>query len=105
MIKERRALAGACLLTGKAALLGLFLSVTVGVIVGTIFAEVPFFRRALYPYAVFLQTVPIVAIAPLLVLWIGNGLAGVVAVSFILSLFPIITNVTSGMTSVPAHVS
>ena len=57
-------------------------------------------ERSFSPSAVFRQTVPIVAIAPLIVLWIGHGLAGVVAVSFIISLFPIIANTTAGLTSV-----
>ena len=43
---------------------------------------------------------PIVAVAPLIVLWIGYGLQGVVAVSFIISLFPVIANTTTGLTRV-----
>jgi NitT/TauT family transport system permease protein len=47
-----------------------------------------------------LQTVPIVAIAPILIMWFGNGFGGVVSVSFILSLFPVVTNATAGLTLV-----
>lgn len=56
-------------------------------------------RRAFYPYAVFFQTVPIIAIAPLLVIWFGYGLKTIIAVSFIVSVFPIIANTLSGLLS------
>lgn len=87
-------------LTAQAALAGFLLSFGVGFLVAVLFSQSRLAQRSLYPYAIFLQTVPIVAIAPLIVLWIGHGLAGVVAVSFIISLFPIIANTTAGLTSV-----
>ncbi|MDG2382428.1 MAG: ABC transporter permease [Pirellulaceae bacterium] len=88
-------------LTGKAAISGLLLSVAVGFLTASLFSQSSLLRYSLYPYAIFLQTVPVVAIAPLLVMWFGYGTTGVIAVAFILSLFPIIANVTEGMTSVP----
>ena len=94
-------LATATCLTAATALIGLTLSLIVGSATGLLFAKSKWLRRALYPYAIFLQTVPIVAMAPLLVLWMGYGPQSVVAVAFILSLFPIITNVTAGLMSVP----
>lgn len=102
LAEDRQILLVACLLTGQAAVAGLALSILVGTIIGLVFTQVPVLRRALFPYAIFLQTVPIVAIAPLIVLWMGYGIVSVIVVAFILSLFPIITNVTAGMTSVPA---
>jgi NitT/TauT family transport system permease protein len=57
-------------------------------------------ERALYPYTLFLQTVPIVAIAPLLVLWFGPGQRAVAASAFIVSVFPVIANTLSGIRSV-----
>jgi NitT/TauT family transport system permease protein len=56
-------------------------------------------ERALYPYTVFLQTVPIVAVAPLLVLWFGPGQRAVAASAFIVSVFPVIANTLSGLRS------
>ncbi len=90
----------ATLLTGAAALGGLAISVIVGVIVAFAFSQSRIIQRALYPYAIFLQTVPIVAIAPVIVIWVGQDIRSVVLVAHIVSLFPIITNTTHGLTTV-----
>ncbi len=87
-------------LTGAAALAGFLLSLVLGTALGLVFSQSRIIQRSIYPYAIFLQTVPIVAMAPLLILWFGYGFQGVVAVSFILSLFPIITSATTGLTQV-----
>lgn len=100
---ERVVLAGAFLRTGRAALLGLGCSLIVGTAVGILFSQFRWLRYAFFPYAIFLQTVPIVAIAPLLVIWFGHGTNGIVAVAFVLSLFPMISNVTAGMMTVPTR--
>ena len=94
------ALLRASLLTGAGALAGFLLSFVAGFLIALLFSQSRIIARSLYPYAIFLQTVPIVAIAPLIILWIGHGFQGVVAVSFIISLFPIIANTTTGLTSV-----
>ena len=86
--------------TAQGALYGFGLSLCVGTAVGFAFSQSRIIRNSFYPYAIFLQTVPIVAIAPLIILWVGYGLKGVVVVSFIISLFPMITNATEGMISV-----
>ncbi len=88
-------------LTAIGALGGFVLAFAVGFSIAVLFSQSRIIERSLYPYAIFLQTVPIVAIAPLIVLWIGYGLYGVVAVSFIISLFPIVVNATAGLTSIP----
>src|SRR5215475_6192609 len=58
----------------------------------------PSLQRAFYPYAVFFQTVPIIAIAPLLVIWVGWDRT-VVASAFIVSIFPVIANTLTGLLS------
>ncbi len=93
-------LARAVPLTGAAALTGFALSLVTGTLSGLVFSQSRIVQRSIYPYALFLQTVPIVAVAPLVILWFGYGFRGVVAVSFILSLFPIITSATAGLTEV-----
>lgn len=99
-IEKRETLAKAAGLTAAGAACGFASSFIVGLIIALVFSQSAAVRRALYPYAIFLQTVPIVAIAPLIVLWSGAGFRSVVIVSFIIGLFPIITNATAGLTSV-----
>ena len=94
------ALLRATWLTATGALCGFLLSFVVGFFIALVFSQSRIIERSLYPYAIFLQTVPIVAVAPLIILWIGSGFHGVVAVSFIISIFPIIANATNGLTSV-----
>ncbi|WNG17234.1 ABC transporter permease [Cystobacter fuscus] len=97
---EASALWNAALTTGRAALIGFGLSAGVGVLIAILLASSRLLERALYPYTLFLQTVPIVAIAPLLVLWFGPGTRAVAISSFIVSLFPVITNTLTGLRSV-----
>lgn len=93
-------LALAALTTARAALAGFGLSAALGVLAAILLASSRTLERALYPYTVFLQTVPIVAVAPLLVIWFGAGLRAVAVSAFIVSVFPVIANTLSGLRSV-----
>lgn len=99
---EREALTRGFLSTAAAGCLGLLASSVVGFLVAILFSQSRVLRSAMYPYVVFLQTVPIVAIAPLLIIWSGYRFHTVVLVSAIISFFPIVSNVTAGLLSVPA---
>jgi NitT/TauT family transport system permease protein len=72
----------------------------VGVFVALVFAQWAWVRRMFYPYTILLQTVPIVAIAPLILMWVGPGLFSVGLVAFIICLAPIIANTTQGLIGV-----
>jgi len=87
-------------ITGGEALGGLLASIVAGVAIALIFAQSRWIRRMLYPYTLLLQTVPIVAIAPLILMWVGAGTASVTVIAFIISLAPIIANTTQGLVSV-----
>lgn len=93
-------LAQSTAITAIAAGCGFAASVLAGVAVALVFSQSAAIRHSCYPYAIFLQTVPIVAIAPLIITWFGYGFQSVVIVSFVLSLFPIITNATTGMVAI-----
>ncbi len=93
-------LLNAVAITAEEALGGLLASIVAGVAVGLVFAQSRWIRRMLYPYTLLLQTVPIVAIAPLILLWVGPGTSTVALISFIFSLAPIIANTTQGLVSV-----
>ena len=98
--EDRGMLVNAIALTSASAVCGFLLSLTVGTCIAIVFSFSRLVRTSCYPYAIFMQTVPIVAIAPLIVVWFGYGFRSVVLVAFIISLFPIITNATTGLTSI-----
>ncbi len=79
---------------------GLLASIVAGVMVAMIFAQWRRLRQLVYPYTILLQTVPIVAIAPLIINWVGAGIFAVTVVTFIICLAPIIANTTQGLVSV-----
>ncbi len=86
-------------LTGLAALAGFAASAAFGIAAAVVLAALPWVRRAFYPYMVFFQTVPIVALAPILVVLLGAGLKPVAASAFICSVFPVVANTLSGLLS------
>jgi len=88
------------LISAEAAAGGLLASIAVGVLVALVFARSLWIRRMLFPYTILLQTVPILAVAPLIIVWVGQGLLAVVVVTFIICLAPIIANATQGLISV-----
>jgi NitT/TauT family transport system permease protein len=90
----------ATLLSAEAAVGGLVASIVVGVLIALIFARLDWVRRLVFPYTVMLQTVPIVAVAPLIIVWFGPGMLSVGVISFIICLAPIIANTTQGLVSV-----
>src|SRR5512132_3475191 len=93
-------LATGALMTGRAALIGFALSAFLGALAAITLASSRLLEKAFYPYTIFLQTVPIVAVAPLLVLWFGPGLRAVAVSAFIVSVFPVIANTLAGLRSV-----
>lgn len=100
---ERAKLLAATATSGSSAVSGLLLAIAIGVVVSFAFAQSRIVRQSFFPYAILLQTTPIVAIAPLLINWFGSGQRTVIVVSFIICLFPIVVNVTAGLTSAPAE--
>lgn len=96
-------LATAVGLTGAAALCGFAASCVAGTLCAFVLAQSRVVQRSVLPYAIFLQTVPIVAIAPLIITWFGTGFQSVVVVAGVISLFPIINNATAGLTQIDAN--
>lgn len=100
--KIRVSLFEAALRTAGAAATGLAAGTVVGTLTAFAFSQSASIRRALYPYAVLLQTIPIIAIAPVVIVTLGRGFVSVALVAAILSLFPIITSTTTGLLQVSA---
>jgi NitT/TauT family transport system permease protein len=99
LIDDRVELAVAAWATLSAASAGLLLSFTTGTVFAIALSASDLARRAFYPYAVFFQTVPIISIAPLLVIWFGFGQPTVIASAAIVSVFPIIASTLLGLKS------
>ena len=93
----------ATLSTAQSIAWGLGFSVLVGVTMALLFFAIPIVRRAVLPFCIFFQTVPIISIAPLLVIWFGFGQPTVRASAFIVSLFPILANTLTGLQETDPH--
>jgi NitT/TauT family transport system permease protein len=83
--------------SAKVAFIGLAVAFAIGIVVAILMSQAKWIERSLYPWAVFLQTVPILALVPLLGFWFGFGLMSRVIVCVIISLFPIIINTLNGL--------
>lgn len=95
--KQRDELAAASLVTLETAAISLLVAILIGGVLSIVFSQSRLLRRAFFPYVVFLQTVPIVAIAPLLIIWSGYEFRTAVIATVIICLFPIVNNVTTGL--------
>lgn len=87
--------------TAMSSLSGLLLAVGTGLLGAMLFSRSRWIEAALYPYALLIQTVPIVAIAPLLVVWLGYGSPPAIASAAIVSFFPVLTAANLGLRSTP----
>jgi NitT/TauT family transport system permease protein len=90
----------ATLISAEAAVGGLIASIVAGVALALVFARSRWIRTMFFPYTILLQTVPVIAITPLMLMWIGQGMLAVGVVTFIICLPPIIANTTQGLISV-----
>ena len=82
-------------------LLGLAVGASIATILGYILAKSPAIERLISPYIVASQSIPIVAIAPLLVIWFGPGMASKVLISALIVFFPVLINTVVGLHNVP----
>lgn len=99
MWEQRDVILQATLTTFREAASGYCLAIVIGISVAAALSQSKILERSFYPYAVLLQTVPIVAVAPLIVLWFGYDERSVIIISLIIALFPIINNTLLGLLS------
>lgn len=92
-------LASATWVSFKVAAVGLVIAMALGIVFAILMSQARWVERSFYPYAVFVQTVPILALVPLIGLRFGFGFNARVLVVVIISLFPIITNTLFGLKS------
>ena len=89
------------LVTLEEVLIGLVAGVVAATALGYLLAKSPTFERILAPYVVASQSVPVVAIAPLLVIWFGSGMISKVLICSLIVFFPVLVNTIVGLRSVP----
>ena len=87
------------LVTLQEMLLGFLLAVSIGVPLAVLMFEFPTLEKAFYPYVIGSQTVPVFAIAPLLVLWFGFGITSKVIMAALIVFFAIVLNTLDGLKS------
>jgi NitT/TauT family transport system permease protein len=90
--------------TTKVAVFAFILSSLIGIFFAILMSEADWIERSFFPFAVALQTLPFLAIVPLVGFWFGFNETARITVATIVSLFPIITNALFGLKSTePAH--
>ena len=87
--------------TAKESALGLLLGSSFAIIVGVLMAQYKIFAKISLPYLIASNTVPVIAISPILILWVGNGLSAKVLVAAFLCFFPLSMNTFKGLNDYP----
>jgi len=100
LVEDAGLLFGALVTTMKITLLAFACATALGVLIAFAFVQSRIIEIALFPYAVLLQVTPIVAIAPLIIIWVKDPTASLVICATLVALFPIIANTTLGLRSV-----
>jgi NitT/TauT family transport system permease protein len=93
-------LSASLLVTLKITLLALACALALGVAVAFVFVQSRVLEMSLLPYAIVLQVTPIVAIAPLIIIWVRDPTLALVVCATIVAVFPIISNTSQGLRSV-----
>ncbi|MBL8376505.1 MAG: ABC transporter permease [Burkholderiales bacterium] len=100
LVNDAGLLFGSLYTTLKITLFAFLTAVVLGVLVAFAFVQSRVIETAFFPYAVLLQVTPIVAIAPLIIIWVKDPTASLVICATLVALFPIIANTTLGLRSV-----
>ena len=83
--------------TAQEIVLGFGLSIVLGIPIAIAVVYSRIFERVAFPFMVSLQTIPKVALAPILVMWLGYGILPKIMVAFLISFFPIVISAVVGM--------
>lgn len=100
LVEDWPVLSAALLTTLKVTFLAFALAVVLGVAAAFLFVQSRIMEISLFPYAIVLQVTPIVAIAPLIIIWVRQPTLAMVICATIVALFPIISNTILGLRSV-----
>lgn len=105
MVSEAGPLAANAGITLAQALIGFVIGNIAGLAVAVAFVHSDLARRTVYPLAIGAEAVPIVAVLPVLILWLGNGMEPKIFITAFLTFFPMLVNAFRGLRSADAEVS
>jgi NitT/TauT family transport system permease protein len=100
LFKDGPMLFAALAATLKITLFAFALATVIGVAIALLFVQSPLIEASFFPYAILLQVTPIVAIAPLIIIWVKDTTFALVICATLVALFPIISNTALGLRSV-----
>jgi NitT/TauT family transport system permease protein len=99
LVNDRALLFASLGVTLGVALTALGVSIVVGALIALLFVRSRWIEMSFFPYAVLLQVTPIVAIAPLIIIWVKDTHTALVLCAVVVAIFPIISNTTLGLRS------
>lgn len=82
---------------------GFIIGSATGLILGALIAQFTLLERTLYPYIIAFQTLPKVAIAPIIVIWFGYGVTSKIVITATIAFFPLLANTIVGLRSAPSE--
>jgi NitT/TauT family transport system permease protein len=100
LVADRVLLLDSLAVTLSIALTALAIAIVAGTLIALLFVQSRWIEMSLFPYAVLLQVTPIVAIAPLIIIWVDDTRTALVLCAVVVAIFPIISNTTLGLRSV-----
>ena len=100
LVEDWPTLSASLWITLRIAFAALAAAVVVGVSLAILFTQSKWLEKSLFPYAVVLQVTPVVAIAPLIIIWVQSPTLSLVICATIVAIFPVIANTTLGLRSV-----
>ena len=99
LVADWGTLSGSLWITLEITGLALLAAVLVGGLLSILFTQSKWLELSLFPYAIILQVTPIVAIAPLIIIWVDNTLLSLLICAWIVAFFPILSNTILGLNS------
>jgi NitT/TauT family transport system permease protein len=98
-LSERATLVAAAGQTALGALGGFVLAATLGFATSLLLGVSRSLRAGLYPWLLVLQMTPVIVLTPIIMLWAGPGMPGIITITWLISYFPIVANMTQGLLS------
>jgi NitT/TauT family transport system permease protein len=97
--RDGPSLLGSLLVTLRITAAALIAAIVLGGALAILFAQSRLLEISLFPYAVILQVTPVVAIAPLIIIWVNDTFLALLVCAWIVAFFPIVANTTLGLNS------